>query len=59
MINVNSNCQSQTAMPLKMNKGHLIDKQLNFDIQLAQLNGQHRNEIETFIKQGFAKTYNA
>ena len=59
MINVNSNCQSQTAMPLKMNKGHLIDKQLNFDIQLAPLNGQHRNEIETFIKQGFAKTNNA
>ncbi|KGJ93986.1 thermostable hemolysin [Colwellia psychrerythraea] len=59
MINVNSNSHSQTAISLKRNKGNLINKHLNFDIQLASMGSEHRNEIEAFIKQGFAKTYDA
>lgn len=59
MINAASVIQNQTATSLKKPKGNLIEKKLNFDIQLASVNSQHRNEIEVFIKQGFAKTYDA
>jgi len=59
MINVTSTSQTQTATSLKVNKGNLIEKQLNFDIQLASKGSKHRDEIEAFIKQGFAKAYDA
>jgi len=59
MINVTTNSESQTSNSLTMNKSKLADKQLNFDIQLAPLGSNNRNEIEAFIKQGFYKTYNA
>jgi hypothetical protein len=59
MINVTTKSQSQTAISLKQNKGKLIEKQLNFDIQLAPLGDNNRNEIEAFIQQGFLKAYDA
>ncbi|OUR60704.1 hypothetical protein A9Q74_12075 [Colwellia sp. 39_35_sub15_T18] len=59
MINVTSIIQGQTATSLKKPKGNLIEQKLNFDIQLAPVGSKHRNEIEAFIKQGFAKAYGA
>jgi len=59
MINVISNSQTQTTTSLNKHKGNLIEKKLGFDIQLASVGSMHRNEIEAFIKQGFAKTYDA
>ncbi len=59
MINATSTSQSQKAISVKTKKSRLIEKRLNFDIQLAPKGSEHRNEIETFIKQGFAKTYDA
>jgi len=59
MIGLTSNNQIQTEVSLRRDKGTLIEKQLNFDIQLAPIGSKNRNEIEAFIKQGFAKAYNA
>jgi len=59
MINFNSNKQAQVKTLLNRDKGSLIEKQLNFDIQLASIGSNNRNEIETFIKQGFVKAYGA
>ena len=59
MINLNANNQTQTAVSLKRDRGSLIEKQLNFDIQLAPISSKNRNEIEAFIKQGFSKAYDA
>jgi hypothetical protein len=59
MINLNANSQAQADISFKRDKGRLIEKQLNFDIQLASAGSKNRNEIEAFIKQGFTKAYNA
>lgn len=59
MMNLNTNNQIQTDVSLKKDKGSLIKKQLNFDIHLAPVGSKNRNEIEAFIKQGFAKAYDA
>lgn len=59
MINLTSNSQPQTEVSSRRDKGNLIAKQLNFDIQLAPIGSKSRNEIEAFIKQGFAKAYDA
>jgi len=59
MINLTTTKQVKTAVSLKQYKGNLIEKQLNFDIQLASLGSRNRYEIESFIRQGFFKTYNA
>jgi hypothetical protein len=59
MINLTSKSHSQTDVSLIKNKGTLIEKQLNFDIQLAPIGSKSRNEIEAFIKHGFAKAYDA
>jgi len=59
MMNLNTNNQIQTEVSLKRDRGSLIKKQLNFDIQLAPVGSKNRNEIETFIRLGFAKAYDA
>jgi len=59
MLNLTSNSRAKTDVSLRRNKGTLIEKQLNFDIQLAPIDSKNRNEIEIFIKQGFAKAYDA
>jgi len=59
MMNLTATTQSQMVTSLKKQKGSLIDKQLNFEIQLAPLGSKQRNEIEAFIKQGFSKAYGA
>ncbi len=59
MINLTSNSQTQPEVSLRRDKGTLIEKQLNFDIQLASIGSKKRNEIEVFIKQGFTKAYDA
>jgi len=58
-MNLNTNNQIQTEVSLKRDRGSLIKKQLNFDIQLAPVGSKNRNEIETFIRLGFAKAYDA
>jgi len=59
MINVTSNDYTKTGTSLKSHKGKLIEKHLNFDIQLAELGSVHRNDIEAFIRKGFYNTYQA
>ena len=59
MMNVTSNSQTEMIFPFKKQQTNLIEKKLNFEIQLASLDSEHRDEIETFIKQGFLTAYNA
>ncbi len=56
MINATTTSQ---AIRLKKHQRNSIEKKSPFDIQLTPLGGRKRNDIEAFIKQGFAKAYDA